>query len=383
VRNAATLLCLLVAVASGWWHLVGLPGQRILAVASYGVDCCFAATESVMYRGGRYGFSDRVFSFGSDGDLRVCLRTGGKDLLFAWGRGCDSDGVWLGTGNWYMLVSMPYASALDAAWNWNGTFSLALAGSDTLNNSPLRSTDGGETWAPCDSGLSTRQVRCFAFNQDNPRFAVCGTRGHGLYLSSDSGRYWVSAGPDSLVDVVAAVWQWDMEIRALGTIGETTAVWMSSDTGQSWQRELVLPGGSGLAGDRASQFGGEGMWRRDTEWVPDGFPLTCRNVRCVSATGIAYFFAGTDSGVFHLDLTPAVTEGQPTHPQHLPLATTVRRVLTQPQLASDASAVLVDLSGRSVTGLHPGANDLSRLAPGVYFIREAKAQAVRKVVITK
>jgi YVTN family beta-propeller protein len=44
---------------------------------------------------------------------------------------------------------------------------------------------------------------------------------------------------------------------------------------------------------------------------------------------------------------------------------------------------LLDISGRRVLDLHPGANDVSRLAPGVYFIREAQAQAIRKVVITK
>ena len=50
-------------------------------------------------------------------------------------------------------------------------------------------------------------------------------------------------------------------------------------------------------------------------------------------------------------------------------------------------AVLLDIGGRKVTDLHPGANDLRALAPGVYFLREARtqaqAQAVRKVVVTR
>jgi hypothetical protein len=41
------------------------------------------------------------------------------------------------------------------------------------------------------------------------------------------------------------------------------------------------------------------------------------------------------------------------------------------------------MTGRAVMALHPGLNDVSRLAPGVYFIREAQAQAVRNVVIQK
>jgi DNA-binding beta-propeller fold protein YncE len=54
----------------------------------------------------------------------------------------------------------------------------------------------------------------------------------------------------------------------------------------------------------------------------------------------------------------------------------------KPQAAS-----LLDIAGRKVLDLHPGANDVRALAPGVYFVREAQAQAqaqaVRKVVVTR
>jgi hypothetical protein len=50
-------------------------------------------------------------------------------------------------------------------------------------------------------------------------------------------------------------------------------------------------------------------------------------------------------------------------------------------------AELLDAIGRKVLDLHSGANDVSRLAPGVYFVREAQAQAqaqaIRKVVLTE
>jgi len=50
-------------------------------------------------------------------------------------------------------------------------------------------------------------------------------------------------------------------------------------------------------------------------------------------------------------------------------------------------AELLDAAGRKVAGLHAGANDVSRLAPGVYFVRgaqaQAQAQAVRKVIISR
>ncbi len=51
-------------------------------------------------------------------------------------------------------------------------------------------------------------------------------------------------------------------------------------------------------------------------------------------------------------------------------------------------AELLDVSGRKVLDLHPGANDVRALAPGVYFVRQAssvrrQASSVTKVVLTE
>jgi YVTN family beta-propeller protein len=51
-------------------------------------------------------------------------------------------------------------------------------------------------------------------------------------------------------------------------------------------------------------------------------------------------------------------------------------------------AALLDVSGRKVLDLHPGANDVRALAPGVYFVRQAssvehQASSVTKVVVTR
>jgi len=53
-----------------------------------------------------------------------------------------------------------------------------------------------------------------------------------------------------------------------------------------------------------------------------------------------------------------------------------------------AQPVLFDATGRKVMDLAPGANDVSRLAPGIYFVRPAsgvgrEASSVRKVVVTR
>ena len=44
---------------------------------------------------------------------------------------------------------------------------------------------------------------------------------------------------------------------------------------------------------------------------------------------------------------------------------------------------LFDSCGRLVLELHPGPNDVSRVAPGVYFVRAPSAVSVRKVLVTR
>jgi len=74
-----------------------------------------------------------------------------------------------------------------------------------------------------------------------------------------------------------------------------------------------------------------------------------------------------------------------------PAPTIVRSVLSLDERPSPSSSTsrLLDISGRKVMHLKPGANDVRALAPGVYFVREepqaasSKPQAVRKVVLTE
>jgi hypothetical protein len=60
-----------------------------------------------------------------------------------------------------------------------------------------------------------------------------------------------------------------------------------------------------------------------------------------------------------------------------------------PHFPAMSRAALLDIGGREVMELRPGANDVRALAPGVYFVREAQAQAqaqaqaLRKIVVTK
>jgi hypothetical protein len=59
----------------------------------------------------------------------------------------------------------------------------------------------------------------------------------------------------------------------------------------------------------------------------------------------------------------------------------VGRTLSLPAAGSVGSSVLLDASGRTVMMLRPGANDVSRLAPGVYFVRVDHGRAEPVVVV--
>jgi hypothetical protein len=84
---------------------------------------------------------------------------------------------------------------------------------------------------------------------------------------------------------------------------------------------------------------------------------------------------------------------KPQAASYKPAATVVRSVLLLPEAVSGGrSAVcaqLLDIGGRKVLDLKPGANDVRALAPGVYFVREERAQAqaqvqaARKVIVTR
>jgi len=65
--------------------------------------------------------------------------------------------------------------------------------------------------------------------------------------------------------------------------------------------------------------------------------------------------------------------------------TIVRGVLFLPgdrRAGTEDRAALLDIAGRKVIRLHPGPNDVSKLAPGVYFVR-SEPSAVTKVVIQR
>jgi hypothetical protein len=70
-------------------------------------------------------------------------------------------------------------------------------------------------------------------------------------------------------------------------------------------------------------------------------------------------------------------------------ATIVRGVLILPPSLLSPPSSLFSLDGRKVIDLRPGANDVSALSPGLYFVQQkpqapnSKPQAVRRIVVTR
>jgi hypothetical protein len=124
-----------------------------------------------------------------------------------------------------------------------------------------------------------------------------------------------------------------------------------------------------------------------------GHYLWLHGARCVAANG-DYAYVTSDSGLEVYQYNGAgveeatnaelrATKCQPT---------VVQGVLFLAEAASlkPQAASLLDISGRNVMDLHPGANGVSMLAPGVYFVRERSAvsgersvTSTRKVIITR
>jgi len=69
----------------------------------------------------------------------------------------------------------------------------------------------------------------------------------------------------------------------------------------------------------------------------------------------------------------------------MPGPTIIRSTIVLRDAPDVGRTCLMDACGRRIMVLHVGTNDIRELSPGVYFVREAQAQAqaVRKVVVTR
>jgi hypothetical protein len=139
----------------------------------------------------------------------------------------------------------------------------------------------------------------------------------------------------------------------------------SSDHGVTWSFPEFI------SGDTASN-----------EWEPD---------IAVDSAGHAYVAWQIGSGhtLFSTNGPPScIAERSPQQPLAAqPLATVVRNALFLPRsIDPSVPSCLLDIGGRKVLGLKPGANDVRELVPGVYFVRstlDSRQWRMTKVVIAR
>ena len=99
------------------------------------------------------------------------------------------------------------------------------------------SSDTGVTWSRRDQGLATDRVCDVSFSPYCP--LVCATNGAGVYISEDTGQSWQSVGPYSTAVTVAAGWHevWATVVAAVHG-GDSSGIWAADVAGWAWHREL-------------------------------------------------------------------------------------------------------------------------------------------------
>jgi hypothetical protein len=113
---------------------------------------------------------------------------------------------------------------------------------------------------------------------------------------------------------------------------------------------------------------------------------------CVSVEASYVGVAGLSCGFTGLELAPIAVEEVTESPSlRSGASTVVGSVVVMPASASalGAHSTLCDVAGRKVLDLKPGENDVSRLAPGVYFVRgqglgaRGEGSGVTKVIVAR
>ncbi len=199
---------------------------------------------------------------------------------------------------------------------------------------------------------------------------------------------------DSVVDVIA-----DIGVRPrplaidevlnrlfVGCTGSEEVVVVDTRTGEIEARVPVSVGWSGLLCDPDSHrvfVSGRMLY------VLDGVGLTLVDSVALPATAYSLvwnaeyqrLFAGAGDQVFVVRLGAGGIEDR----RHRPVRPTQSATITKGtlRLPGRAPAWLLDITGRCVMDLAPGENDVSRIAPGVYFVVAEQDRAVSKVILQR
>jgi hypothetical protein len=257
---------------------------------------------------------------------------------------------------------------------WNGTYQQLRY---------RRSTDRGATWEPRRwlTGTIVSHMSPWVAAESGRVHVVCESDLNAIFQpfylhSSDSGMTWSSAvciGAESCPGYSPCVVASGTNVHVVwqdGRVGRDVYYRGSTDGGETWLAEQQLAYDSARSFIPQLAVGGAALhavWVDHRTGKPDLFYV--RNLTGNSAVA---------------DAAPPVRSQAPLH------TTIVSSILLLPKSQAPNTrfqAELLDIGGRKVMNLQPGANDVSRLSSGVYFVRavsrELSAVSCRKVVIQR
>jgi photosystem II stability/assembly factor-like uncharacterized protein len=222
----------------------------------------------------------------------------------------------------------------------------------------LRTADGGNIWDVLSPGVAD-DLNSLCFPNDPLTGFVTGSGGRVL-KTTDGGANWFPT-PTGTSDFLASV-----SFPTLTTgyvVGASGDVYKTTDQGESW---FLQPSGT-------AEFLNSVQFPVDDQ---TGYAVG-RNGTIIKTTDGGGGVAETkNDDRVTMNVGPSIVHG-------------VLLLGDCPRTGTVPKAVLLDICGRKVLDFHLGANDVSRLAPGVYFVSEEpqaashKSQAVRKVVLTE
>jgi photosystem II stability/assembly factor-like uncharacterized protein len=384
---------------------------------------------------------------GTEADLHSVHFPEGTQVGYAVGVSPEGGGIVIKTtnrGDSWVLQTPGAEFALRSVYFKDNDFGYAVGEAGTA----LMTTDGGSTWNTMTVPGGTDNSLTYVRFPENGQVGYIGVyprvqRGK-VFKSTDGGNSWteiVVGGPldwsyscGFATDLIGVVVGYDGFV--VGTTSgqqdpNTTADLIAAVFSPTDPNIGYLIGNDSTQGVvRYTATGGEYPWDSVTcEPVPGavyGVDLATTNVayacgsdgfiaRSVTATlfwqtdydghadlhGVC-FPAGTDTG-FAVGAGGVILRtydagGVQETPHRLTEAaeanapTVVRGMLVFEQVNDDgrmATGTLLDISGRKVLDLAPGANDVRHLSPGVYFVRSepsavsGQPAAVRKVVVTR
>jgi photosystem II stability/assembly factor-like uncharacterized protein len=340
-------LLLLPAPTSGAtpvWQKTSLDAGKVHAVLVHpaNADTVFAGTDRGLFRStdrgvtwGQYGTGIKTSSSATLRILALAAARDGSRLYAGTSAGVfqstDGGAEWSqGSGMLSGSGILRYYYAIAALAVDPASPQTVYAGDSGMmtEGRVLKSTDGGATWMPAASGISSHDVKALAIDPGKLS-TVYAVVGGSLHVSGDAGVSWMkTAGKmevnSSDADVLTVV------VTTDGVYAGTTAgVWKSRDGGATWSQGTGLSSSGILryffgiaalavdsvnpsvlyAGDSGMMTSGGVYMSTDgsSDWTQVGGPLT-ENVSALAVDSSVppTVYAGTDVGLFRLVNVPIV-----------------------------------------------------------------------------